>query len=711
MNGRATQLPLLTAAVCGVAVAAFLTAAPGLAAVTQEDEPQKVATVPNDAADTDMPQAWQLSVVPAGATPFDVPAGDALTPEGVRADGRLLPWYELQSVTPTPPTSQSAGSFTLVENVGGVNAASQSVGSAKLRGGYHRIHVAYLHERGQPTLSLEIKGPAFAEFRPVPASLLYRLREPGEDSVETATALDSDGFRPADRPTSLRRQLHARVHELPAVGGSLQLRDVRRFPVRGLADLESVRPPDGPLTPPAETAAGPVLPPLDELPADESSTNPPAAATPQAAPGFATPPPSAEPPLTAGDRYAVILSGLLRLPKDGEYEFRLTSDGVSRLSVGALPPDLRPAEVTSIGGEAAAARTEAGTIKTDRPPDTAYWRLTLSQEGAAIGLPRELAGGRLTLDIPGLETPVSLPRPLLREMWRTDLPVDDRRAALSEDAVEAEAGQDVLYAAGRSGEIRGVAGTLKGFTAETVTFTIGDADRELPLNRVRGVRFAGPSAGDASDAGPSSGPQLLVHVLGLMRLPADLTGVDFSVQPGRLEFTPSGGDAAVSVPLSQVGEIRVLGGRTVRLTELTPERQTTPLLDLPPAWGVDRSPSGSRLQVGTRRFERGFCVGPRTVLTFPLDGRFNSFSTRLGMQAGESQGGHAVVRVRADGELLYENPALQPREESEEVRVNLQGRQQLTLEVDFGPGGDTGDLVVWGDPQLIRNEDGTGDDP
>ena len=576
---------------------------------------------------------WSLDVTPAGGETTRA-ADAAFAADGVRVGETLTPWGALSKVAPRPAADPKAASFRLIEEDGSLSV-TKSEGSAKFRKGYHRLHVAYLRPLGldgPASLTLEVKGPPFPDWQQVPASLLYRPREADTWTDENQpVALDDDGFRPPDKPKSLQRGLTVRLHRWETAGPRA-------------AD------------PPEEIADVPSLPV-----AAESSAS-----------GVGVPTKVGEEELPPEGGYAALLSGLVRIPRDGEYAFRLTADAMARLSVGRPPAD-----------EAA--------LTAPADPETA-WRADLALGGRLVGPLLGFDGEdfRVRVAQAGRELDVPAGRALVRELWRLG-------GEEGVDRIEEPADADTLYAAGRSGEVRGVSGRLKEIGEDGLTFELGGEDRTVPLERVRGVVLANTAlnSGDAGD----EGPVLLVDLHGPSRVPGRAGAGSDGLT---LELRPLGTAGSVRLPPESVDEVRVDGGRSVRLAERPPRIEATPLLDLEPVVAVNASPGGRPLRSGGERFASGFGVGSRTRLTFAVDEGFETLTARVGLQSGEGEAGVVDVRVEAGGETLFERVGLTAADGAVPVRADVAGLDEVSLVVDFGDDSDAGDVVVWGEPTLTR---------
>lgn len=160
------------------------------------------------------------------------------------------------------------------------------------------------------------------------------------------------------------------------------------------------------------------------------------------------------------------------------------------------------------------------------------------------------------------------------------------------------------------------------------------------------------------------------------------------------------------IPFEAVRELRVLNGRAVWLSELTPvEFQHTPFLAGSREWPArrDRSVAGSPLRLSGREFPTGIGVHSRSRLTYELTAKDRLFSATIGFDDESVGTGTAVVAVEVDGRRLFVTSRL--ARDSGPLRLPLldvSDAKRLTLIVDFGEQGDVQDHVNWCDAVLLR---------
>lgn len=162
--------------------------------------------------------------------------------------------------------------------------------------------------------------------------------------------------------------------------------------------------------------------------------------------------------------------------------------------------------------------------------------------------------------------------------------------------------------------------------------------------------------------------------------------------------------AGIQVPLAQIVAIDICQGRAVYLSELKPKAfEHTPYLGMTWPFTRDGSVAGQELRVGGSVHDRGLGMHSRSSITFALAGNYRRFETLVGLDDRTGRGGNVRIQVRVDGMPRdIGNAELTWRTGPRWISVDVSGGEALTLEVDYGRGGDVQDHVNWADARLIR---------
>jgi hypothetical protein len=161
-------------------------------------------------------------------------------------------------------------------------------------------------------------------------------------------------------------------------------------------------------------------------------------------------------------------------------------------------------------------------------------------------------------------------------------------------------------------------------------------------------------------------------------------------------------------PLESVASLLVLQGKATYLSDMKPRKleQTSYLgVSWPPQ--TDRTVRGKALHLssegGITSLDKGLGTHPRCRITYDLGSKYRRFEALVGLDPDSGDRGQAVLRVFVDGkEQKIEGFPNLGSGKAVEVRIDVVGAGELTLEVDFGPAGDVRADVNWGLARLIE---------
>ncbi len=182
---------------------------------------------------------------------------------------------------------------------------------------------------------------------------------------------------------------------------------------------------------------------------------------------------------------------------------------------------------------------------------------------------------------------------------------------------------------------------------------------------------------------------------------------------GRLSLTSASADASaltattvfgarLRVPLRDVAALDLHQGAAVYLSDLKESKYTFfPFLDARWPFALDGNVAEHDLLLGGSTYDKGVSMHSHGRLSYRLDGAYRRFEAQVGLDDKDGRGGDVRIRVLADGETLLDR-ALTSRDGAVPVSLSLEGVRELTLEVDFGGGGDVRDVVNWADARLIK---------
>lgn len=99
------------------------------------------------------------------------------------------------------------------------------------------------------------------------------------------------------------------------------------------------------------------------------------------------------------------------------------------------------------------------------------------------------------------------------------------------------------------------------------------------------------------------------------------------------------------------------------------------------AWGelkVNRSVLGKKLQLEGQIFNEGLGTHAQSQIQYALEGKYSTFEVLMGLDEDEVCGDGAIFEIIADDKTLFKSNVIQSQR-SQQVKVNLQGAQTLTL--------------------------------
>ncbi|MFO1091781.1 MAG: NPCBM/NEW2 domain-containing protein [Planctomycetaceae bacterium] len=495
----------------------------------------------------------------------------------------------LRSIRLLPPEWTAPQGILVVDNERAESQQEKS-GKIKLKAGFHQFSLPYWHATGGAMLQLQYEGPGVARTD-VTREMLYRLADtefdPGPSSM-----LDADGLRLPEAPPKTDNGINFRMSSWKQAREVRSVREIRMQPVTQNGRSPMIHPGVGPQDKP----------------------------------------------------FAIVYTGYIKVPSDGEYTFHLKSDGGSQLHIGATPRWLSP------------------VVTAPRPND---WKLTLAPHGEARGALTgwNQDGAQFAIKLGPDTLNLNVPRTALRELWSTPVASGE----LTVDRKDEPADIDSVYAKNAAGQVQRVSGTVVGTTQDSLKFVYQEMERTIKLERVVGIVLKG-------DKLPApEGAYLELRLPGGARLPVHARSLDADNSTFETAWhTP------VTLPRASVGEAHVMNGAMQWLSALTPATvEQTPWFDRIIPFRTDTSTSGTPLRIAQQDYERGLCLHSRTILEYDLAAGYDRFRCQLGLQRPEGDLGNATVRVLADGNVILEVPALTATTAVQTVDLDIAQKSKL----------------------------------
>ncbi|MFW5829869.1 MAG: NPCBM/NEW2 domain-containing protein, partial [Planctomycetota bacterium] len=162
-------------------------------------------------------------------------------------------------------------------------------------------------------------------------------------------------------------------------------------------------------------------------------------------------------------------------------------------------------------------------------------------------------------------------------------------------------------------------------------------------------------------------------------------------------------DQDVSIPVDELVRLIVRADALQTLNSLPAEDGGIAYLRLRRASQSDASLFGGPLLLAGMRRDHGIAMHSRSWRHYAIDKAFSLLVVDCGFDTSITKAGEAVFLITGDNEEL-QRLALSAEQAPRQLLVPVRGVQRLTLEVDFGPGGSSGDHCVWAGPLLLREQ-------
>lgn len=242
-------------------------------------------------------------------------------------------------------------------------------------------------------------------------------------------------------------------------------------------------------------------------------------------------------------------------------------------------------------------------------------------------------------------------------------------------------------------------GVLGDVTPETVQFKLEGDVVNVKRPRVEGFLYLHPPGAEL----PPAVCEALTH--DGARLPA----VRIELREAGLAIVTPGGIEVVR-PLAAIKEIDFSLGKVRYLSDLeweSIERQDYLASSLVKAERFyeprkDASFLGP-LRLGNKTYAKGLALKSHTKLVYRLPGKFSRLTGVAGINARLAPGGHVRLVVSGDQQTapLLET-TIAGTDAPQPLSIDLTGVRRLTIEVDFGEGGDAGDHLNLCDVRIIQ---------
>lgn len=338
------------------------------------------------------------------------------------------------------------------------------------------------------------------------------------------------------------------------------------------------------------------------------------------------------------------------------------------------------------------------------PPTTAHVRLA---NGDLLRLQELTADGDLVVTVDALlgtgktSQPVTVPLTAVSVIWFTDPPADTPPDPAAYSWFDPTKKQDALLL--RNGDV--VRGTLEKLAGDRTGMV-----RFKPAGELSATTYVRPAVA-AVALDPSiarvkkpKGAYARVTTADGSRVSVSAVSADSKT----LAATTLTG-AKIALPLADVMAVDVVGGKATYLSDLKPKGSKEEAFGAVAwPWAADKSVKGNPLRLNTDRgeevFGKGLGLHSKTTVTYDLGGKYKRFEATVGLDAGTGRRGAVDITILVDGKAqkLDGLTGLTFATGVKVLGVDVTKAKELTILVDFGPGGDVQDDVTFADARLIE---------
>jgi len=238
-------------------------------------------------------------------------------------------------------------------------------------------------------------------------------------------------------------------------------------------------------------------------------------------------------------------------------------------------------------------------------------------------------------------------------------------------------------------------GELVNFSIDRFVIENEPGRREIPVSEIEKVVFnpelvlTPPPLQETTEVRLKEGSRITVKNVELL----DFNRLRFETQSaGRWEL-----------PVGALNSYLRLNAKCVPLSQRKPTQvKYTPFLGDVRVWRADRNVLGGFMVMQGREYLTGVGMHSRTEVRWSLDDDDRTLIAEIGLDDSANQAGSVVFEIVVDGESIYRSPVIRGGQEPIPLTIDLQGRQDILLRVDFGDRGDVCDWANWGHALILK---------
>jgi len=322
-------------------------------------------------------------------------------------------------------------------------------------------------------------------------------------------------------------------------------------------------------------------------------------------------------------------------------------------------------------------------------PSEGSWRLLLADSGRVYGELVEPRDESLVIDTSYAKA-LRFGFDRIAALARADDGSDGRSRALFAEAKKHRVrDSDVLIT--RDDEPKALRGTLLNLGPEQGAFVFADRQRTLRTDKLYGVVFA-------------TGLQRHKPATALLHLHVGdvLSGRITGLETDRLLFATADGQQ-LALTLDAIDEVVLRSDRVVYLSDLQAVSfDGGGVVHGQWIYRADRNAGNQPIRLAGKQYAKGIGVHANARIEYDLDGRYQTFAARIGIDDQVRPAGSVRFRVLADGNEVFASDVLTGQDAPRDVAVPVAGAMHMTLIVEMADGLDLADWADWAQARLIK---------
>ena len=213
---------------------------------------------------------------------------------------------------------------------------------------------------------------------------------------------------------------------------------------------------------------------------------------------------------------------------------------------------------------------------------------------------------------------------------------------------------------------------------------------KLDRERIHKIGFARKSIE------PSKGSDVIINT----RYNDSLIGKLILIEDNKLQLQHTLG--RLTYKLEEIRSIESVTDRVVDLTNIEAKNiKQTPFFDHIKEMQLNKNLFGGPLYLNGVRYDTGISMHTRTQADFAIQGAYQKLLVNIGLDTAITDQGQADFVILGDGKKLHAS-SVNGKDSAKLISIDIANIQTLTLLLDYGKHGSSGDHGIWGNPRLIK---------